>query len=411
MPKDKDWSLAYRTQLTALLAGYPDSPKTPTLLPMGAQLSPYGSKNHLLLNGNVNQCAMATPTGVCTPTQKYMQLHNAGYQPRQVPSMNGGSGSINNINNTTNNNSNNCNNNNNNNNYLQVPGAALLKVPQHAGTLPPTMGVSLSPRNSCSQNTSGYQSFSSSTTSLEQAYPPYAQLQAAVSSTSSSSGGCVPRTHYSPDSTYSSEAGSIPAAARLGRRLSDGVLLGLGSATGGAHLLPGSAESYRSLHYELAAAAGKQQQHQQQQRAFDFDLKRAIGFKAMERTPVAGELRTPTPAWLGMGLSRTSPAPLETVDDGGATGPNGWRMPPPPGLGSPYGISATTGLLDATPVNRRMQLSQHKDIHTLLTSVGLEHYISKHAKMTGCFKGLSIVLFYWAIHMFIIFLKIIANYF
>lgn len=392
MPKDKDWSLAYRTQLTALLAGYPDSPKTPTLLPLANQLSPYGNKNHLLINANVGQCGVATPTGVCTPTQKYMHLHNAGYQPRQVATMNAGSGGVNsmntNNNNSTANNNNNNNSNNCNNNYLQVPGAGLLKVPQHAGSGPPTLGVSLSPRNSCSQNTSGYQSFSSSTTSLEQSYPPYAQLQAAVSSTSSSSGGCATRTHYSPDSTYSSEAGSIPGAARLGRRLSDGVLLGLGSATGGTHLLPGSAESYRSLHYELAAAAGKhQQQHQQQQqqqRAFDFDMKRAIGFKAMERTPVAGELRTPTPAWLGMGLSRTSPAPLETVDDGGTADPNGWRMPPPPGLGSPYGISATTGLLDATPVNRRMQLSQHKDIHTLLTSVGLEHYISEYANKIVC---------------------------
>ncbi|EDW57610.2 uncharacterized protein Dvir_GJ18051 [Drosophila virilis] len=381
MPKDKDVSLAYRSQLTALLAGYPDSPKTPSLLPptMGGQLTPYGNKAHMLLAANVG-VGLTTPTGICAPTQKYMQLHNSSYQP-------------NNSNNINNNNNNNI---SNNNNYLQVPGSGLLKPPPapmpstNVGP-PPTVGVNLSPRNSCSQNTSGYQSFSSSTTSLEQSYPPYAQVQAAVSSTSSSSAGAN-RAHYSPDSTYSSEAGSIAgAAARLGRRLSDGVLLGLGNATGGgAHLLPGSAESYRNLHYDLAAAAGKQQlqqqqqqhqqqqQQQQQQRAFDFDMKRALGFKAMERTPVAGELRTPTPAWLGMGLSRTSPAPIETVDDGIGNAGNGWRMPPPPpGLGSPYGLSATTGLLDATPVSRRMQLSQHKDIHTLLTSLGLEHYISE----------------------------------
>ncbi|XP_051858957.1 protein bicaudal C [Drosophila albomicans] len=366
MPKDKDLNLAYRTQLTALLAGYPDSPKTPSLLPpsMGSQLSPYGNKNHLLLNGNV-AVGMTTPTGVCTPTQKYMPLHNSAYQPRQVPTI------------TQNNNTN-----NNNNNFLQVPGSGLLKPPQ-VPSGPPSVGSNVSPRNSCSQNTSGYQSFSSSTTSLEQSYPPYGQLQGAVSSTSSSSGGNNNRAHYSPDSTYSSEAGSIAGTtARLGRRLSDGVLLGLGSAIGGAHLLPGSAESYRNLHYDLAAAAGKHQHHQQQQasqRACEFDIQRALGFKAMERTPVAGELRTPTPAWMGMGISRTSPAPIETVDDGsngGGNTANGWRMPPPPpGLCSPYGLSATTGLLDATPVSRRMQLSQHKDIHTLLTSVGLEHYI------------------------------------
>ncbi|KAH8262827.1 hypothetical protein KR044_000804 [Drosophila immigrans] len=384
MPKDKDLNLAYRTQLTALLAGYPDSPKTPSLLPpsMGSQLSPYGSKNHLMLNGNVGggiNVGMNTPTGVCTPTQKYMPLHNSAYQPRQVPTItqNNNNSSSNNNNNLMNNNNTNH---NNNINYLQVSGSGLLKPPQ-VPSGPPSVGSNLSPRNSCSQNTSGYQSFSSSTTSLEQSYPPYGQLQGAVSSTSSSSGNNT-RAHNSPDSTYSSEAGSIPGGtARLGRRLSDGVLLGLGSAIGGAHLLPGSAESYRNLHYDLAAVAGKYQQQQQQaQRVCDFDMKRALGFKAMERTPVAGELRTPTPAWMGMGVSRTSPAPIETVDDangsGGANAANGWRMPPPPpGLCSPYGLSATTGLLDATPVSRRMQLSQHKDIHTLLTSVGLEHYI------------------------------------
>jgi len=287
-----------------------------------------------------------------------MQLHNS-FQQSQGRSLVGGGSSQ-------------------SNNYLQVPGAV-------APLKPPTV----SPRNSCSQNTSGYQSFSSSTTSLEQSYPPYAQLPGAVSSTSSSTAGCPNRAHYSPDSTYGSEGGGAGgggggggAGARLGRRLSDGVLLGLGNSSGGAgsssgggaHLLPGSAESYRSLHYDLGGGGNK---HNSGHRAFDFDMKRALGYKAMERTPVAGEMRTPTPAWMGMGLSSTSPAPapapLENGEGNGGGG--GWRLPP--GLGSPYGLSATTGLLDATPVNRRLQLAQHKDIQTLLTSLGLEHYISE----------------------------------
>ncbi|XP_016945476.4 protein bicaudal C [Drosophila suzukii] len=356
MPKDKDLNLAYRTQLTALLAGYVDSPKTPSLLPpaLTGQLTPYANNNHLLLNAN----GLATPTGICAPTQKYMQLHNS-FQQSQGRSLVGGGTSQ-------------------NNNYLQVPGAV-------APLKPPTV----SPRNSCSQNTSGYQSFSSSTTSLEQSYPPYAQLPGAVSSTSSSTAGCPNRAHYSPDSTYGSEGGGAGgggggagAGARLGRRLSDGVLLGLGNSSGGAgsssgggaHLLPGSAESYRSLHYDLGGGGNK---HNSGHRAFDFDMKRALGYKAMERTPVAGEMRTPTPAWMGMGLSSTSPAPapapLENGEGNGGGGGGGWRLPP--GLGSPYGLSATTGLLDATPVNRRLQLAQHKDIQTLLTSLGLEHYI------------------------------------
>ncbi|KAH8325023.1 hypothetical protein KR074_001917 [Drosophila pseudoananassae] len=377
MPKDKDLSLAYRTQLTALLAGYVDSPKTPSLLPpaLAGQLTPYANNNHLLLNANAGVAVggLATPTGICAPTQKYMQLHNSAFQQGQVGTAQAGRPlSV-----------------NHNNNYLQVPGG--VGGVGGTGQLKPPMNVS--PRNSCSQNTSGYQSFSSSTTSLEQSYPPYAQLQGAVTSTSSSA-GCANRAHYSPDSTYGSEAGSVPGGgggggARLGRRLSDGVLLGLGNGSGGgAPLLPGSAESYRSLHYDLSGsgsisgsgtgAAGNK--HANIHRAFDFDMKRALGFKAMERTPIAGELRTPTPAWMGMGLSCTSPAPLETADDGGGAGAgagpgmgNGWRLPA--GLGSPYGLSATTGLLDATPVNRRMHLAQHKDIQTLLTSLGLEHYI------------------------------------
>lgn len=93
----------------------------------------------------------------------------------------------------------------------------------------------------------------------------------------------------------------------------------------------------------------------------------------MERPPVAGELRTPTPTWMGMGLSRTSPAPIETVDDltSWPRGLAGTGI-----LASPYCLGATTGIVDSTPTNRRLQLSQYKDIHSLLTALGLEHYIS-----------------------------------
>lgn len=111
-------------------------------------------------------------------------------------------------------------------------------------------------------------------------------------------------------------------------------------------------------------------------------MKRAMGFKTMDRPLVSGELRTPTPSWAGMALSRTSPGVLESVDDNlwprnvhgmnfnGGAGANGAPI-------SPYALGVTVGLMDATPTNRRLKLSQHKDIHTLLTSLGLEHYISK----------------------------------
>lgn len=108
-------------------------------------------------------------------------------------------------------------------------------------------------------------------------------------------------------------------------------------------------------------------------------MKRVIGFKAMECAP-QGEARTPTANWIGLGLSRTSPAPLES-----ATPTNedliGWNRTAAALNGaqqlSPYNLSSTTGLIDSTPANRRLQLTQHKDIHSLLTSLGLEHYISK----------------------------------
>lgn len=113
-------------------------------------------------------------------------------------------------------------------------------------------------------------------------------------------------------------------------------------------------------------------------------MKRVIGFKAMECAP-QGEARTPTANWIGLGLSRTSPAPLES-----ATPTNedfiGWSRNSAAvqnaaaingGQQSPYNLSSTTGLVDSTPSNRRLQLTQHKDIHSLLTSLGLEHYISE----------------------------------
>ncbi|XP_036321966.1 protein bicaudal C [Rhagoletis pomonella] len=366
-PRDKDFNLGYRTMLTSMLAGYPDSPRTPGLLTAQLQMSPYGSNgqlhnsnNNLLINNNNNNdnknnnsksyppgFGACTAANVCPPTQKYVAMHNNSFS-RPQPTHN-----------TT------------HNSYVHVtsPNAPIQRAQQTA--LQPQQ-QQVSPRNSC-HNTSGYQSFSSSTTSLEQVYPPFGGgggggggCSNRLPIPSGGAGEIGSRGQYSPDSTYSSEAG----CGRMGRRSSDGVLLGLGaSGPLGAPLMPGSAESYRNLHYEA-----------KQNRIFDFDMKRAMGFKAMERPPISGELRTPTPNWAGMALSRTSPGILESVDDslwprnvasmnfGGGAGPSGPSI-------TPYALGMTVGLMDATPTNRRLQLSQHKDIHTLLTSLGLEHYI------------------------------------
>lgn len=106
-----------------------------------------------------------------------------------------------------------------------------------------------------------------------------------------------------------------------------------------------------------------------------------MGFKAMERAPIAGELRTPTSNWMGMGLSRTSPAPIETVDD---LAPWQRSLGAVGILASPYALGATTGIVDSTTSNRRLQLTQYKDIHSLMTGLGLEHYISKLSPCYSC---------------------------
>lgn len=114
----------------------------------------------------------------------------------------------------------------------------------------------------------------------------------------------------------------------------------------------------------------------------------------MERAP-QGEIRTPTSHWAGLNLSKTSPYALESVSDQSAAG-NGANTSSnssvnPPGISSttlsqwsrsdnasPYNLNATTGMLDVLPAQQRALLCQHKDIHSLLMHLGLEHYISKY---------------------------------
>lgn len=85
---------------------------------------------------------------------------------------------------------------------------------------------------------------------------------------------------------------------------------------------------------------------------------------------MAGDLRTPNANWMGMGLSGTSPAHLGTVNS--LNWSRGAGI-----LNSPYNLGTTTGVVDSTPTNRRLQLHQCKDIQSVLVALGLEHYISK----------------------------------
>lgn len=72
----------------------------------------------------------------------------------------------------------------------------------------------------------------------------------------------------------------------------------------------------------------------------------------------------------GAGISRTSPAPMETPKTG-----NAW-IDAQPSDGAVGGLfNMTTSLLDTTPQRQRHQLSKYNDIETLLTGIGLQHHV------------------------------------
>lgn len=116
-PVGQDVELAYRKSLSNLLSNYPDSPMTPGIQ-MRSNLAPI-----------INQ---------------YQQMSLSPNVSRFPPNQN--------------NNSNRCR--SSNNNFLGVPQQDSVN------------NLNLSPKNT-STNTSGYHSFSSSTNSLEQLFPPY----------------------------------------------------------------------------------------------------------------------------------------------------------------------------------------------------------------------------------------------
>lgn len=89
----------------------------------------------------------------------------------------------------------------------------------------------------------------------------------------------------------------------------------------------------------------------------------------MKRALEGESIRTPTSAWSGLGLSKTSPFSLET-----SRKPNDWDHNEASPSISAFGLGKTTGLVDAASSN--MLLGHHKDIQSLLISLGLEHYIN-----------------------------------
>lgn len=109
-----------------------------------------------------------------------------------------------------------------------------------------------------------------------------------------------------------------------------------------------------------------QQQNLNDSLTYSLDPRIIAGLRAMSLTPQQGEVRTPTAAWQGMGISRTSPSQLEH---------NSWSDAQPPDGIVPGLFNMTTSLLDSTPMRHRSQLSNYSDIATLLTGLGLGHHI------------------------------------
>lgn len=103
----------------------------------------------------------------------------------------------------------------------------------------------------------------------------------------------------------------------------------------------------------------------------EFDKKRIEGLKAMDRLDLNRvQIRTPTDAWHKFSLSKSSPFALESS----AVGVSQWAHREKLN----FEKVATTGIIDSVPWNDRIPLSQFKDIHSLLSHLKLEHYISKY---------------------------------
>lgn len=118
-----------------------------------------------------------------------------------------------------------------------------------------------------------------------------------------------------------------------------------------------------------------------QSNTYEFDMKRIDGYKAMDCPPNPNELRTPTGNWVGLGMSKTSPVPpIDSINNERLMTWNEHRESVMARANaSPYRMGATTGVAEASTSQRRnQQLSQPTDIYTLLTKLGLEHYISEY---------------------------------
>lgn len=87
------------------------------------------------------------------------------------------------------------------------------------------------------------------------------------------------------------------------------------------------------------------------------------------------QVRTPTDAWAKFSLSKTSPFALQSSST--SSGLSQWAQREKLN----FDKAATTGFIDSVPWNDRIPLSQFKDMHSLLSHLKLEHYISMYSNI------------------------------
>lgn len=227
--------------------------------------------------------------------------------------------------------------------HLQVPGAQQQHRLQLGGR---SSDAGMSCQNTSNSSaggdhSSGYHSLNCSNSSLDQ------QLQSIPSSSGSASTSLI---NSSPDTS------GISSVAALNRC---------------RHLSYSDSPQYQTdLLDQRTPMAYEQKSTLNDTFVFNFDPRVVAGYKAMHLSPQQGEIRTPTPAWQGLGLSQTSPAPLEACDlswvnNSGSSSSSG----------NDSRLNMTTTMIEVTPMRQREQLSQYNDVTSILTSLGLEHYI------------------------------------
>ncbi|XP_061513633.1 protein bicaudal C [Anopheles gambiae] len=218
-------------------------------------------------------------------------------------------------------------------------------------------------------HSSGYQSLNCSSNSLDQQFQSNSSASGSVSQVSSNS-----LLNSSPDHQSPGAAGT----SGLNRcRLS---------------VCTPESPHYQSELEQRTPLAFEQKSSLADTFLFNLDPRVVAGYKAMHMSPQQGEIRTPTLSWQGLGLSQSSPAPLEACDlswantssssstGGGRDGGGGSGCANTSTSSSSSGAAdsrhnMTTTMIEVTPRHQREQMSQYNDVTTILTGLGLEHYI------------------------------------